>query len=28
NYTSTIIDKLDAENRFEAWNIARNKGWI
>lgn len=28
NYTSTMIDKLEAENRFEAWKIAKNKGWI
>ncbi|WP_436853758.1 response regulator transcription factor [Staphylococcus caeli] len=28
NYTSNIIDKLEAENRFEAWNIAENKGWL
>lgn len=28
NYLSTIIDKLEAENRFEAWKIAIEKGWI
>jgi len=28
NYTSNIIDKLEAENRFEAWNIAEHKGWL
>lgn len=28
NYTSTIIEKLEADNRFEAWRIAKEKGWI
>lgn len=28
NYTSIIIDKLEAENRFDAWQIAVEKGWI
>lgn len=28
NYTSTIIDKLEADNRFEAWQIAVEKGWL
>ncbi|MEB7657833.1 response regulator transcription factor [Mammaliicoccus vitulinus] len=28
NYTSTIIDKLEADNRFDAWQIAVEKGWI
>ncbi|MEY8596881.1 response regulator transcription factor [Mammaliicoccus lentus] len=28
NYTSTIIEKLEAENRFDAWQIAIEKGWI
>lgn len=28
NYTSTAIDKLEAENRFDAWKIAESKGWI
>lgn len=28
NYTSSIIDKLEAENRFDAWKIATNNGWI
>ncbi|QQS84029.1 response regulator transcription factor [Staphylococcus condimenti] len=28
NYTSTAIDKLAAENRFDAWKIAESKGWI
>ncbi|WP_461676227.1 response regulator [Staphylococcus warneri] len=28
NYTSSIIDKLEAENRFDAWKIAKNNGWI
>ena len=26
NYTSSIIDKLEAENRFDAWKIATNNG--
>ncbi|MGJ7586493.1 response regulator transcription factor [Staphylococcus shinii] len=28
NYTSIIIDKLEAENRYDAWRIAKHKGWI
>ncbi|QTN10521.1 response regulator transcription factor [Mammaliicoccus vitulinus] len=28
NYTSTIIDKLEADNRFDAWQIAVEKCWI
>lgn len=28
NYTSSIIDKLEAENRFDAWKIATNNVWI
>lgn len=28
NYTSAAIDKLEAENRFDAWKIAESKGWI
>lgn len=28
NYKSSIIDKLEAENRFDAWKIATNNGWI
>ena len=28
NYTSSIIDKLEAENRFDAWKITTNNGWI
>ncbi|QLK86410.1 response regulator transcription factor [Staphylococcus sp. 17KM0847] len=28
NYTSTIMDKLEANNRFEAWQKAKDKGWI
>lgn len=28
NYTSNIIDKLEAENRFDAWRKANDKGWI
>ncbi|AUJ51421.1 DNA-binding response regulator [Staphylococcus hominis subsp. hominis] len=28
NYTSNIIDKLNAENRFNAWKQAKEKGWI
>lgn len=28
NYTSNIIDKLYADNRFEAWKKAIKKGWI
>ncbi|PNZ25862.1 two-component response regulator [Staphylococcus petrasii] len=28
NYTSIIIEKLVAENRFDAWKKAINKGWI
>ncbi|MBO1199946.1 response regulator transcription factor [Staphylococcus simiae] len=28
NYTSTIIDKLFAENRFDAWKKALDKGWL
>lgn len=28
NYTSSIIDKLEVENRFDAWKIATNNGWI
>lgn len=28
NYTSIIIDKLEADNRFDAWQKAIEKGWI
>ena len=28
NYTSTIIDKMCYENRFDAWKKAIAKGWI
>ena len=28
NYTSTIIDKMCSENRFDAWKKAIAKGWI
>ncbi|EOB7589338.1 response regulator [Staphylococcus aureus] len=28
NYTSVIIDKLFADNRFDAWKKANEKGWI
>ncbi|WP_086428598.1 response regulator transcription factor [Staphylococcus cornubiensis] len=28
NYTSTIIDKLHADNRFDAWKKAYDKGWV
>ena len=28
NYTSNIIDKLNEENRFNAWKKAKEKGWI
>ncbi|MTV23703.1 response regulator transcription factor [Staphylococcus delphini] len=28
NYTSTIIDKLQADNRFDAWKKAHDKGWV
>lgn len=28
NYTSNIIDKLEAENHFDAWKKANEKGWI
>ncbi|WP_226386302.1 response regulator transcription factor [Staphylococcus sp. Marseille-Q1834] len=28
NYTSIIIEKLVAENRFDAWKKAISKGWI
>ena len=28
NYTSIIIEKLVAENRFDAWKKAVDKGWI
>lgn len=28
NNTSNIIDKLEAENRFDAWKKANEKGWI
>ena len=28
NYTSNIIDKLNAETRFNAWKKAKEKGWI
>ncbi|MFC0137006.1 DNA-binding response regulator [Staphylococcus petrasii] len=28
NYTSIIIEKLVAQNRFDAWKKAINKGWI
>ncbi|MDY4021964.1 response regulator transcription factor [Staphylococcus borealis] len=28
NYMSNIIDKLEAENRFDAWKKANDKGWI
>ncbi|HCY4507949.1 TPA: response regulator transcription factor, partial [Staphylococcus aureus] len=27
NYTSVIIDKLFADNRFDAWKKANEKGW-
>lgn len=28
NYASIIIDKLEAENRFDAWKKAKELGWI
>ncbi|PTK24779.1 DNA-binding response regulator [Staphylococcus hominis] len=28
NYTSNIINKLNAENRFNAWKKSKEKGWI
>ncbi|PTJ96570.1 response regulator transcription factor [Mammaliicoccus sciuri] len=28
NYTSIIIDKLEADNRLDAWQKAIEKGWI
>lgn len=28
NYTSIVIEKLNAENRFDAWRIAKDKGWV
>lgn len=28
NYASNIIDKLNADNRFNAWKQAKEKGWI
>ncbi|MCU5746034.1 response regulator transcription factor [Staphylococcus sp. SQ8-PEA] len=28
NYISTLIDKLQADNRFDAWKKALDKGWI
>ncbi|MDK7926403.1 MAG: response regulator transcription factor [Staphylococcus simulans] len=28
NYTSVIIDKMETENRFDAWKKAIEKGWI
>lgn len=28
NYTSVIIEKLQAENRFDAWRKAMDKGWL
>ncbi|PTJ52977.1 response regulator transcription factor [Mammaliicoccus sciuri] len=28
NYTAIIIDKLEADNRFDAWQKAIEKGWI
>ncbi|WP_353462806.1 response regulator transcription factor [Mammaliicoccus sciuri] len=28
NYTSIIIDKLEADKRFDAWQKAIEKGWI
>ncbi|MGZ9789179.1 response regulator [Staphylococcus hominis] len=28
NYTSNIIDKLNADHRFNAWKQAKEKGWI
>lgn len=28
NYLSEAIGKLDADNRIEAWRIARDKGWL
>jgi two-component system response regulator DesR len=28
NYLSEAIGKLGAENRIEAWRIARAKGWL
>ena len=28
NYTSAIIDKMEADNRFEAWKKAFEKGWV
>ncbi len=28
NYLSEAISKLDAENRIEAWRIARDQGWL
>lgn len=28
NYTSTIIDKMNSDHRFEAWKKANEMGWI
>ena len=28
NYTSALIEKLEVDNRFEAWKKAVEKGWI
>lgn len=28
NYTSALIEKLEVDNRFEAWKKAIEKGWI
>ncbi|MCD8915780.1 response regulator transcription factor [Staphylococcus simulans] len=28
NYISNVIDKLETENRFDAWKKAMEKGWI
>lgn len=28
NYASVMIEKLEAENRFDAWKKAKEAGWI